>query len=676
MNSLTSQIKHDPAGWPEPATNRSPLHVFVVWHPTCAEAYALASGLLRRFMRDPHEPSERGIGLPVFFHPLSLAPDDPDRAEIDDLEFDSCEREVVVVLIDDHFVLDDRWRRFMGRLVGADNDPQRRRIFPIALSQAALRSPDGSNQMIRLIGCTPEDAAEKLLFEITHELCRFLMDVPRRADRKGQPSASPVQVFASHAKRDGLGITEAINEFIRKDTQLDVFLDLNSIAPGEDFVDELAGAVETSALLIIQTDAYGSRYWCQRELLWAKQHGRPIVIVSAITAGERRIFPYIGNVPSVRWQDDRPQCRRVVSLLLHEVLRVQVFRSMRWTDVEDGVVVLSRPPELINLVEHVDAGAAAHDRALLYPDPPIADIELDLLGRMAPQLRFITPTTRHHRRRERLPLRGVEVALSISECDDSSRRGLAREHIEDAFVELARHLLALGATLAYGGDLRTHGYTELLADLVRNHNSVGAEPWQRIRNYLAWPDGGPTSLSTLAQWKPDIECVRVERPAPYEHHTDDATGWLRAATLSEMRMRMTMNCRARIVLGGQVCSYQGFFPGILEEAWRTVEAQIPTYLVGGFGGVTHLLVRARSLRSLDLLTPALAIEAAHERRSAASSHGLDVPDADRVCGDLVLGVWPDNGLSRADDQRLWRSRDVPEIVTLIVRGLLDALITH
>lgn len=676
MNSLTSQITHDPVGWSELATLRSPLHVFVAWHPNCAEAYTLASGLLRRLMRDPHEPSERGIGLPVFFHPLSLADDDPARAEIDDLEFDPCEREVVVVFIDDHFVFDDRWQRFMVRLAQTDDAPQRRRIFPVALSHAALGSPGGSKQMIRLFGCTPEDAAEKLEFEVTHELCRFLMNVPRRADGKGQPSASPVQVFASHAKRDGLGITEAINEFIRRDTQLDVFLDLNSIPPGEDFVDELAGAVETSALLIIQTDAYGSRYWCQRELLWAKQYGRPIVVVNAITAGERRVFPYIGNVPSVRWQDDQPRCRRVISLLLHEVLRVLAFRSMRWADVEDGVVVLSRPPELINLVEHVDTDAVARDRALLYPDPPLADIELDLLGRMAPHLRFITPTTRHHRRRERLPLRGVEVALSISECDDSFRRGLAREHMEDAFVELARHLLALGATLAYGGDLRKRGYTEFLADLVRSHNSVGAEPWERIRNYLAWPDGGAESLSTLAQWKPDVDCVRVERPAPYEHDTDDATGWLRAATLSEMRARMTMHCRARVVLGGRVHSYQGFFPGILEETWRAVEARIPTYLVGGFGGVTHVLVRARSQRSFDLLAPALAVETAHERRSAARLRGLDVPDVDRLCGDLVLGDWPDNGLSHAEDQRLARSRDVPEIVTLIVRGLLDAITTH
>jgi hypothetical protein len=61
--------------------------------------------------------------------------------------------------------------------------------------------------------------------------------------------------------------------------------------------------------------------------------------------------------------------------------------------------------------------------------------------------------------------------------------GLA--HLEDAMVECARHLLAQGASLAYGGDLRPGGFTTTLFELVRSHNRVGSK--ERIRNFLAWP---------------------------------------------------------------------------------------------------------------------------------------------------------------------------------------------
>ncbi len=67
------------------------------------------------------------------------------------------------------------------------------------------------------------------------------------------------------------------------------------------------------------------------------------------------------------------------------------------------------------------------------------------------------------------PLSQKAVAISISDSPDMAVLGLAEEHLRDAMAEVARHLLAMGARLVYGGDLRAYGFTELLFELVARH---------------------------------------------------------------------------------------------------------------------------------------------------------------------------------------------------------------
>jgi hypothetical protein len=110
------------------------------------------------------------------------------------------------------------------------------------------------------------------------------------------------------------------------------------------------------------------------------------------------------------------------------------------------------------------------------------------------------------------------VAISISESSDMAVLGLEEEHLRDAMAEVARHLLALGARLAYGGDLRKHGFTELLFELVaryRRDADVGDERASVI-NYLAWPVhlGMPVEeLKTLRRDMSDIaelDCLEAD----------------------------------------------------------------------------------------------------------------------------------------------------------------------
>ena len=79
---------------------------------------------------------------------------------------------------------------------------------------------------------------------------------------------------------------------------------------------------------------------------------------------------------------------------------------------------------------------------------------------------------------------GSKVAISISESPDMSVLGLSDAHLRDAMDRLALHLLSSGASLAYGGDLRAHGFTDLV---VRTGTSLPA----RIERGSDWRDQLP-----------------------------------------------------------------------------------------------------------------------------------------------------------------------------------------
>jgi hypothetical protein len=118
------------------------------------------------------------------------------------------------------------------------------------------------------------------------------------------------------------------------------------------------------------------------------------------------------------------------------------------------------------------------------------------------------------------PLAHVTVGVSISESPaaDLAARGLGRMHLDHAFVELTRHLLAQGATVAYGGDHRVGGFTHILFDLIRTYDREDKPATDRIRNYLAWPIHRRLVASERNAMK-DVATL-VEVPLPDDLHSD------------------------------------------------------------------------------------------------------------------------------------------------------------
>jgi hypothetical protein len=255
------------------------------------------------------------------------------------------------------------------------------------------------------------------------------------------------------------------------------------------------------------------------------------------------------------------------------------------------------------------------------------------------------------------------VAISTSESPDMPILGLSDEHLRDAMAEIARHLLALGARLAYGGDLREYGFTELLFELVARHRRDGNEGDERasVTNYLAWPVHISQTVRDLERFSSEIAgSARLvflnldggrlsfagREIEPHVSPTD--ADWTKG--LASMRRAMRNETHARIVLGGRVDGYKGIIPGIAEESLLSLRAQQPLFLVGGFGGCTRDIARA-----LGIAAPSVATRPTWKGQAAF--------DAFKV-SDL------NNGLSSEENTTLINTPHIDQAITLVLRGLL------
>ena len=253
------------------------------------------------------------------------------------------------------------------------------------------------------------------------------------------------------------------------------------------------------------------------------------------------------------------------------------------------------------------------------------------------------------------------IAVSISESPDMGVYGLSRGHLREALADFAMHLLASGDDLAYGGDLREKGFTELLFDLVaryRRPDELRTRP--PVTNYLAWPVHISMTGEELCQLEADLRgtaCLAIlsqdgsrltmaERQA-LERREPVGREWNEG--LATMRKAMLAETDARVILGGQVEGYKGRMPGVAEEALLSLRTGQALFVVGGFGGCTRDIAE-----TLALVEP-----------WAGSRHQWPGREAFRewCAGDLQ------NGLSEDENRVLARTSYVDEAVDLVLRGL-------
>ena len=266
------------------------------------------------------------------------------------------------------------------------------------------------------------------------------------------------------------------------------------------------------------------------------------------------------------------------------------------------------------------------------------------------------------------PLRGKNVGISISNSPDIAQIGLSNSHLDDVMNTVARHLLAAGARLVYGGDLRPGGFTDLLLEFVAMyHRKHGTRDRPPVVNVLAWPVhrsmSGAQLSDTVGTLGSFCEFVFLDRKgnAMSKWHASRDLGrpildseW--RTGLTALRNRLNSMCDARVVIGGQVAGFRGIMPGIAEEVLLSLRARKPTLIVGGYGGCAG-----------DILVQ-MGLAAGNEQdvRERRTWPGIDSFSKFRL-RDLR------NGLSVKDSSRLAVTQHIDEIVTLLLRGLRLAL---
>ena len=663
-----------------------PLLVHLLFHPESAFSRELARHVHCQLNGDVIMP---GLRIPTVFCPTG-----DDNCPPENLRLDFAERNFFVVLADDRLSIDEAWCHFVAD-IWANAQPSGVRFLPIQLSETAWPlDPRLDGVAFAKAYLEAADGARRafVVRRIVVELCRYLAHLEAVAESQFE---APITVFVSHAKADierEPKVTKRLIECLRQDQPIEAWIDSGDIAAGSKFADAIERGVKRTSLLAVLTDAYATREWCREEILLAKEHQRPVAVIDALSSHEVRSFPYLGNVPRLRWDDD-PQ--RGIDLLLKETLRHLHATSLLGQCKQPGDRVFARPPELATIVG-IDPPVT-----VLYPDPPVGVGEAKRLAKA--KIPVVTPLQRLAAEQS---LKGQPIALSMSESTDIERYGLDPLHIEACMLDLSRYLLIKGATLVYGGHLGAESYTQRLFELVRTHNSLGdVRPFERIVNYRGWPLPRLT-VEELAKLNQVSKTVQLPRPAdvdetlhsdfvcapkyfPAEKSPEHRFAWARGMT--EMRTFQADRARsgivARIVLGGthgptsKVSEdgtrkeqwYAGRIPGVLEEVFLSVRAGQPVFLIGAFGGAARLVI--------DLILGYDRIEAtwdyqkaapfATETRALYKRCGLEWTDYPEIVSFLrekgIAGINP--LLSQQEHEELFDTVDQGRIIELVLVGL-------
>jgi hypothetical protein len=158
------------------------------------------------------------------------------------------------------------------------------------------------------------------------------------------------------------------------------------------------------------------------------------------------------------------------------------------------------------------------------------------------------------------PLEGMAVGISISEAEDLASTGFTPDDINLVTVELCRRLVALGAQVVLGHQWRPGGIMEQVTSFAQAyHMESGGSGQPIVHNVMAWPDRASLSDYDREQLH---DLVRIYEPA-------EPLG--RVEALTAMRQQITHIASARICLSGKMASYTGSMPGVIEEAFFSID---------------------------------------------------------------------------------------------------------
>lgn len=564
----------------------------------------------------------------------------------------------------------------------------------------------------RVDGASPRALAQRWMLRI--KVCIAAGRALHRRSPDGERCLP--HVLLSYSRSDGAALTRDLATQFRDAAGVDTWFDNGPILRRHQLARQIQRAGRDAVVLIVRTDGYSESPECAAELLAAKQSRAPIVTLLATVDGEVSAPAYSGNHRTITWHSGRELeiAARCVQAWLHgHHFRLTTVAGLALAGLPADSDILPRRPELLDLIGIGRTGR----RLVVHPDPPLTDGEANVLRTAHPAVRLATPTTLLGRvllaQDPKPPLTGTTLAFSLSTAEGLPRLndgqvgdGLTQDHVDDVVYSIVLATLRSGARIAYGGDFRAgQSYTQFLVDLHRLYGGLGTRGSAQLMCFL---DGGAREGFD----RDGIEFDPIEVPAP---SGSEQFPQLRSHLWHlAMREMMCTRCAGRILIGGKTrpashasgdaqadlppTGYRGVWPGLLEEAWRTLRLDRALYVVGGFGGAAGLIAEMLTTGAVPELftrryhagSPAAELFARFDmaRRQLAAAgappevlleiapgHFADIEDLARMvlarwqrfaAGDRT--AWP-NGLDLDENRRLFGSTDRTEITHLVFDGL-------
>jgi len=368
----------------------APLRVLLFRHTASKDLQPYEDEIARALQggKEPRGYLATGDDLGVDLRIFGSAPaaEQPPREFLDQL----CHA-LVVVLVDRELIGhgDDLLWGWLAECYAHVKDSKKRHaVLPLAAGEEtardflAKRVEFGELQVGLLPGfgeeaIRPAMVALRVLHECRVLLARAVRGVLLTPPDDGQASEPGyLRLFISHAKADGLPLAQALRYQIKSTGWLRSYYDADDLPVGSDWKAELERGVGSSLIIMLRTDIYDSRYWCQQEALWADEYAVPAVLVDARTGlnfGSGSL-PF-DRVPMVRIPDGN--LLRILSVALREGLRFLLFarkvEELRKAALEQvDVRIFSYPPSMTALLSACRLLQASEkdERMILYPDEP------------------------------------------------------------------------------------------------------------------------------------------------------------------------------------------------------------------------------------------------------------------------------------------------------------------
>ena len=403
------------------------LEIFIVWHPDDAVGPRLADAIFAHFTQGHTFSGVIGGGIQVSlrsagWESAGSAPrpiyveGSPAPNGIPPANFVAVVPLLGTEMAKKTQVVDSSWHRFISTIEGMESKAQKRfGVFPYLLSDNAMNGTElsrilGKYQRIKGDGQNQNgEDFSTLCRDLTQGIAQLIS--PGRKNR--------LTAFISHTKQHDYNEGEDTNsligliiEMIGK-SRLDKFFDASDLQPGTDWDAELRKKSRTSAMLAIRTDLYSSREWCQREVVIAKTHGMPVIVMDAIDHGEKRGSFLMDHVPRIAvrkspegyWR--RQDVHRALNLLVDECLKRALW--IRQKELAQGRFGFDidwwapHAPEPLTLSHWIDNCVRQKLKGkknfrILHPDPPLGPEEQRVLlnyarnTRLGREIDIMTPS--------------------------------------------------------------------------------------------------------------------------------------------------------------------------------------------------------------------------------------------------------------------------------------------